>query len=406
MKAILRETALIDVDRIRRDFPLLTEKGGQMPPIYLDSAATSLKPQCVIDAVREFYEVGTANIGRGVHWLAEQVTEQFEEGREAIAAWFNAETREIVFVSNCTSAIRVVAEGRDWSPCVLVGAAEHHSNDLPWRGHGSKVNLAVDDCGVIHLEDLERCLEQHQPALVAVSMISNALGSVQPVAAIIEMAHHYNARVLVDASQAVGHRSVDVQELDCDFLCFSGHKMCGPTGVGVLYGKSACLAELAPAGYGGGAVEDVHESDFAPREIPWRFEAGTPNIEGVIGLARACEYLDHVGMEAIEQHVSSLTTEVASRLQAMPKVTVHGPPVGKPRGALVSFSVAGLESHAIARILSQRHRICVRSGYHCAQPLHETLAIPPTVRASFGCYTSQDDVGRFLDAVDDLTKAL
>ncbi len=395
-----------DVDRIRRDFPLLMGRDGQSPPVYLDSAATSLKPACVIDVVREFYEAETANTGRGVHWLAENVTDRFEEARETIAGWINAQTREVVFVSNCTAAIRLVAEGTKWPRCVLVGKSEHHSNDLPWRVRGKTIAVSVDAHGVIDLDDLQRCLGAHRPSLVAVTLISNALGTVQPVDAIVELAHRSGAHVLVDASQAVAHRTIDVEAIGCDFLCFSGHKMCGPSGVGVLYGRENCLAELADASFGGGAVEEVHAEDFTAREVPWRLEPGTPNIEGVLGLAVASDYLDGVGMEAIGRHVNELAADVADRLSRLRKVTVYGPPAGQGRGPIVSFSVDGLESHAVARILSQRHRICVRSGYHCAQPLHESLRLPPTVRASFALYTSRHEVDRLVDAVEQLTVAL
>ncbi len=406
MNVVTAPTVTYDVDRIRRDFPLLVGQEGESPTIYLDSAATSLKPACVIGAVREFYEAETANTGRGVHWLAENVTDRFEAARETIAGWINAQTREVVFVSNCTAAIRMVAEGREWPPCVLVGRSEHHSNDLPWRVRGTTVAVSVDECGAIDLDDMQRCLEAHRPALVAVTMISNALGTVQPVDAIIELAHQFGARVLVDASQAVAHRAIDVEAIGCDFLCFSGHKMCGPSGVGVLHGKENCLAELTDAGFGGGAVEEVHAEGFTAREVPWRLEPGTPNIEGVLGLAVASDYLDGVGMEAIERHVNELAADMVDRLSRLRKVSVHGPPAGQDRGAIVSFSVDGLESHAVARILSQRHRICVRSGYHCAQPLHESLGLPPTVRASLALYTTRHEVDRIVEAVEQLTAAL
>ncbi len=406
MTAVTAPLVNYDVDRIRRDFPLLMGQDRESPTIYLDSAATSLKPACVIDAVREFYEAGTANTGRGVHWLAEHVTDRFEAARETIAGWINAQTREVVFVSNCTAAIRLVAEGREWPPCVLVGRSEHHSNDLPWRGRGTTVAVSVDAHGAIDLEDLQRCLDAHRPSLVAVTMVSNALGTVQPLDAIIELAHQSGARVLVDASQAVAHRAIDVEALGCDFLCFSGHKMCGPSGVGVLYGKEDCLDELTDAGFGGGSVEEVHADGFTPREVPWRLESGTPNIEGVLGLAVASDYLDGVGMEAIERHVNGLAADMAERLHRLRKVTVHGPPVGQDRGPIVSFSVDGLESHAVARILSQRHRICVRSGYHCAQPLHESLGLPPTVRASLALYTHPHEVDCLVAAVEQLAVAL
>ncbi len=388
----------LDVAAVRRDFPMLTGDDRDLP-IYLDSAATSLKPASVIQTVRDFYESSTANTGRGVHWLAEAVTTRFEESREIIAAWLNAQTREVVFTSNCTNAIRLVAEGRDWPQGILVGLSEHHSNDLPWRTNASRSTAAVLESGVIDLEDLRRQLNEEPPNLVAVSLVSNALGTVQPIETIVELSHQAGTLVLVDASQAVAHRAIDVVSLDCDFLCFSGHKMFGPSGIGVLYGKQTCLEQLATTSFGGGSVEAVHADSFDPREIPWRLETGTPNIEGVLGLAAACEYLDSVGPEAVRDHVDSLTAHAVRGLREIPGVTVFGPAQNSARGPIVSFSMLGLESHALARILSQRHRICVRSGFHCAQPLHEALGHGPTVRASFALYNTLKEVDTFVEAV-------
>ncbi|HEX6987223.1 MAG TPA: cysteine desulfurase [Planctomycetaceae bacterium] len=389
----------LDVTAVRDDFPILRRPVGGRPVAYLDSAATSLKPQPVIDAVVGFYERYTANVHRGAHRFGREASERFDAARETIASFINAETREVVFVRNATEAINLVARSLPADAAVLTTLAEHHSNALPWRCRGPCHNVRIDPDGRIDTAHLGELLARFRPRLVAVSYVTNAFGVVNPVDDVVREAHAAGALVLVDGSQAVPHRPVDVKSLGCDFLCFSGHKMCGPSGIGVLYGKRERLEELSFFHYGGDMVAEVHESEFVARGVPWRLEAGTPFIEGAIGLAAACEYLDALGLDRIERHERELVRYALHRLADVPGVTVHGPTSCRDRAGSVSFTVRGLEAHAVARILSDRDDIFVRSGYHCAQPLHEAFGLPPTVRASFYLYNDAEEIDRLAAAL-------
>ena len=402
----ISDVSSFDVSAVRRDFPLLDREVDGQAVTYLDSAATSLKPRCVIDAVVEFYEAYTANISRGVHQLADEATDRFEAARDTIASFINAEASNLVFTRNTTESINLVALSSGQSTKVLYSVGDHHSNYLPWIEYtnGEAVELLQD--GRIDLDDLNSKLQTKQNNLLAIAHITNAFGAENPIQEIIAMAHANDCRVLLDASQSAAHLPLDVIALDCDFLCFSGHKVCGPSGVGVLYGKSDLLSQLRPIHLGGAMVSEVHRDGFVLNNPPWKFEAGTPNIEGVFGFAAACDYLDSVGLKAIHSHEQQLVREAMQRLQEIPGVRLFGPSDPEDRGAIVSFGIDGIEVHGLARILSNRFKIFVRSGYHCAQPAHETLDLPPTTRASFGLYSNLNDVARLIEAVKQISHSV
>ncbi len=397
----------LPVHELRRDFPLLEREVEGRPIVYLDSAATSLKPRAVIRAVTDFYERHTANVNRGVHFLSLEASELFDEGRGEVARFLNASPREIVFTRNATEGINLIARSLAPDERVLHTLLEHHSNFVPWRRReGASQAVTVLPDGRLDLADFERKLHAFRPGLVAVAHISNAFGVVHPIEQIVRLSHEAGARVLVDGCQSVPHRPIDVQALDCDFLCFSGHKMCGPGGVGVLYGKLSLLEALPPLTFGGDMVKEVHELDFALRDVPHRFEAGTPAIEAVIGLSAACRYLGRVPLEAIAAHERSLTAHALERLSRIRRLTLRGPLEPESRGSSVSFTIEGVEANGVARMLSHRFNICVRSGFHCAQPAHEALGSPPTVRASYYLYNTEAEIDLLAEALDQVSSLL
>lgn len=397
-------TSAFCVDSVRDDFPILQRVDGGKPIVYLDSAATSLKPQCVIDAIVDFYQHSTANVGRGVHRLAEEATDRFDASRETIASFINAEAREVAFVRNTTEAINVVARSLPPEAKVLCALTEHHSNLLPWMQYGTAVPVRVSTEGRIDLEHLAEQIASHRPKLCAISHISNAFGVVQPIHEIVELCRQNRVRVLVDASQSVPHQVMDVRQLGCDFLCFSGHKMCGPSGIGVLYAGWENMQSLVPQVFGGGMVEkvqsDQHTMAFPPRNL----EAGTPAIECTIGLAAACDYLESVGLEPINSHMEHLLQHALLRLSEVPGLRIHGPATTEVRSGAVTWSIKGVDSHTTARVLSDRYNICVRSGFHCAEPAHKELGVPPSVRASFYLYNTASEIDQLAEALQTLSR--
>jgi cysteine desulfurase/selenocysteine lyase len=378
-----------DLSCYRADFPLLTRRLNSKPVIYLDSAATALKPQVVIDAVTRFYTDCTANVRRGVHALSEEASDSFEAARERIARFINADAREIVFVRNATEALNLVACSLPQEATIATSFAEHHSNLLPWRSRQC-VMLEIDTAGRVDLDKAEAALRSARPTLVTFSSIANAVGVRQPVAELTRLAHAAGALVMIDVSQSVGHEPLDVRGLDCDLLCFSGHKMLGPSGVGVLWVRAGLEQRLRPLLLGGSMVKSVGLDTYAPLEFPWRLEAGTPNIEGVFGLAAACDYLDAVGLTEIHQHCAVLTSQLRAELQSVSRLTLLGG--GDDHSAIVTFSMKGVQAHGVARILSNRYAIMVRSGFHCAQPLHLTHQLPETVRVSVHLYNIVEEI--------------
>jgi len=381
----------------RNDFPILGRRLNGQPLIYLDSAATSLKPKSVIDSVCHFYREYTANVHRAIHLLSEEATEAFENARETVARFINAESREIAFVRNTTEALNVIAATFCSHGPIAVPLSEHHSNLLPWRS-GKIVVLDVLPSGQVDLADAERKLSEFRPRIVTFSTVTNAFGVRQPVAELTAMAREIGAYVLLDISQSIGHEPVDMQEIDCDFACFSGHKMLGPSGVGVMYQREGLGMTVSPLLVGGSMISEVHRDSYSVLPFPWCIEAGTPNIEGVIGLAAACDYLNAVGLVNISNHCRSLMTKAREGLLNIPGVRIHGGSENMTE-TIVSFSIKGIAAHGIARMLSNRFSIMVRSGYHCAQPLHEVCKLPESVRLSVHLYNTQGEIESLVKAV-------
>lgn len=392
--------------RTRGDFPLLAREIDGLPITHLDSASTAPKPQCVIDAVLRFYGQCTANVHRGVHTLSEEATGLFEQARTEVASFINASPAEIVITRNATEGVNLVAQGLDLQPDeeVVITALEHHSNLLPWRKRGRAVPVSLHDDGTPRYEEIVQKLNRHT-RLAALAHVSNTLGVVAPVEEWVTKAHRHGVPVLVDASQSASHLPLDVKRLDCDFLVFSGHKLLGPSGVGVLYGKRERLEALGLYQVGGGMVQRLFEDDFAPQPVPWRFEAGTPNIEGVIGLGAAVAYLRGLGMDRVQRHSHALGVHLVEGLRRLKGVRVLGDsaPLAHRIG-LVTFVVPapGLGPDAVARLLCDRYQVLVSGGYHCAHLLHDRLQLSGTVRASTQVFNSVADIDRLLAALREI----
>lgn len=388
-----------DVERIRADFPILDVKAHGQTLVYLDNAATSQKPKTVIDAISRYYECDNANIHRGVHYLSELATAEFESARKTVQSFLNAaRPEEIVFVRGATEAINLVAQtyGRSQvSPGdeVLITAMEHHSNIVPWQllcdeKHARLQVAPVNEKGELLLSEFERLLSS-RTRLVAIAHVSNALGTINPLAAIVEMAHRRKIPVLVDGAQAVPRMPVDVQNLGCDFYAFSGHKAYGPTGIGVLYGRLALLEAMPPYQGGGDMISSVTFEKTTYNRLPYKFEAGTPDIAGAVGLKAALDYLGDLGMENISSHESDLLEYATEAISTIPGVRLIG--TAKEKTGVVSFVMEGIHPHDIGTVLDQEG-IAVRTGHHCAQPLMDRFGVDATVRASFGVYNTKPEV--------------
>ena len=384
---------------VKRDFPILHQEVRGKPLVYLDSAATTQKPRAVIDALVHYYTHDNANVHRGVHALSERSTKAYEGAREKVRRFLNAkETKELIFVRGCTEAINLVAQTFGRSRVgpgdeVLITGMEHHSNIVPWQmlcqhvGASLKV-LPVDEHGELRLELLEELLTP-RTRLFAVTHVSNALGSVNPIRELVRRAHARGVPVLVDGAQAVQHFRVDVQELDCDFYVMSGHKVFGPTGIGVLYGKASVLETMPPWQGGGDMILTVTMEKTVYNRLPFRFEAGTPDIAGVVGLAAALDYLEGVGMEAITAHDQELLAYGTRALEGVPGLRLLGK--AKERSGVLSFVMEDVHAHDVGTILD-REGLAVRAGHHCAQPLLSCFGVAATVRASLALYNTREDV--------------
>ena len=399
--------ARLDPIAIRADFPILAREVNGSPLAYLDNAASSQRPQAVIAAMDEFYRVHYANIHRGVHTLSEEATAAYEGARDKVAAFIRApDRRGLVFCRNTTEAINLVAYtwGRanvKWGDRVIVTEMEHHSNLVPWQVLAREIGaelaiVTLTDEGHLDLESLDPLLEG-PVKLVAVTHVSNVLGTLNPVREIVARAHAAGARVLVDAAQSVPHLSVDVGALDCDFLAFSGHKMCGPTGIGVLYGRPELLDEMPPFLTGGGMIRRVGCTSATWNDLPGKFEAGTPAIAEAVGLGAAVDYLSAVGMEAVWAHEQELAAYGLDRLEEVPGVRVIGPPAAERSGVL-AFAVQAIHPHDLAQVLDLEG-IAIRAGLHCAQPLHQRFGLNGTARASFYLYNTHDEVDRLVEGI-------
>jgi cysteine desulfurase/selenocysteine lyase len=401
-------------ERIRDDFPILRRHEHGKPLVYLDSAATSMKPSAVIEAEADFYRKSYANVRRGVYELAAEATDLYEGARAKVASFIGAGPDEVVFTRGTTEALNLVAWGLgethvDPGDEVLVTEMEHHANLLPWqemaRRQGAHLRaVTVTQDGELDRDDLRRKLSPRTKVL-ALAHVSNVLGTVNPVAEVAAEAHRVGARVVVDAAQSVPHLPVDVRELGADLVAFSGHKMLGPTGIGVLWGRNNLLAELPPLLTGGEMVREVWLNWATWDDPPARFEGGTPPIAQAVGLGAAVDYLRAIGMDEVRRHGEELTALALDGLLGRPHVTVYGPRDPTARGALVSFALAGIHPHDVATLLDQEG-IAIRAGHHCAQPLHRRFGIPASCRASFQVYTTPDEVERFLAALDRAWEAL
>jgi len=399
-------------EQTRGDFPILDRIVNGHPLVYLDSAASSQKPRSVIEAMARYYERSHANVHRSIHTLGEEATELYEAARDRVQRFVSAAAREeIVFTRGTTDGIGIVAEavGRTLSPGdeILVTELEHHSNLIPWqvaaRDRGATVRAVplVGD-GRLDLDALDRLLGP-RTRVVAFAHVSNVLGTITPVADIVARARRVGALTLVDGAQAVPHMPVDISSLGCDFYVFSGHKMFGPTGIGVLYGRRAVLEALEPARGGSEMIKEVWVDRATWNDLPWRFEPGTPPIAEAVGLDAAIEYLEKLGMERVREHTHDLAVQAAAQLAAIPGVRVFGP--RQERGAVVAFSVDGLHPHDVAAALDA-DGIAVRAGHHCAQPLMRWCGVVGTSRASFSVFNSPEDVALLAHAVADLHRAL
>ncbi len=404
----MSETDALDVESVRREFPVLArEIHPGVPLVYLDSAATSQKPSCVIEAMTAYYQQDNANIHRGIHRLAQDATIAYEEARKCIASFIGARSvREVIFTRNTTESINLVSQswGRanlDAGACVLLTEMEHHSNIVPWQLLAKERNLRLEFIpvtkdGLLDMEAYMRLLEL-KPRLVAFTHMSNVLGTITPAAEITALAKQAGAVVLIDAAQSVPHFAVDVMALGADFLAFSGHKMCGPTGIGVLYGREELLAEMPPFLGGGDMIKRVGLREFTPNDLPHKFEAGTPAIAEAIGLGEAVRFLSDLGMDSVHAHERILVDHALERLAEVPGVNQHGPASDR-RGGVVAFTVDGVHPHDVAQIMDGLG-IAVRAGHHCAMPLHESLGIPASTRASFYLYTTMEEIDRFVEGL-------
>ena len=396
----------IDVERLRADFPILQREVHGQPLVYLDNAATTQKPRQVLDALTHYYSSHNANVHRGVHLLSQLATDEYEGAREKVRAFFNApDVREIVFTRNSTEGINLVArsfgaarvrEGDD----VVISAMEHHSNIVPWQmlcaAVGARLKVApIDDRGDILLDELEALIGP-RTRIVAIAHMSNALGTINPVQDIVRMAHRQGAAVLLDGSQAAYHMPVDVAALGCDFYVATGHKLYGPTGIGVLYGRLALLEELPPFLGGGDMIRSVTFEQSTWNDLPHKFEAGTPDIAGAIGLGTALDYISAVGLPAIEAHERDLLEYATASLGDIPGLTIVG--TARRKASVLSFVLEGIHPHDIGTIVD-RAGVAIRTGHHCAQPVMERFGVAATARASFAMYNTREEVDALARAV-------
>jgi cysteine desulfurase/selenocysteine lyase len=413
--AIAAEEAKLDAHALRADFPIFQQRVHGKPLAYLDSAASAQKPRQVLDALREFYETSYSNVHRGVYLLAERATERFEGSREKVRAFINsASTREIVFTRSATEALNLVAYawGLDnLGPGDLVVATEleHHSNFVPWQQIAKRTGatfrpIPVDGAGELQLDALEEIAKQGSVKIVATGLVSNALGTVNPVEEIAVWAHGQGAIMVVDAAQAAPHRRIDVQKLGCDFLAFSSHKLCGPTGAGVLWGRAQLLERMSPFNFGGEMIRTVTVEKTTWNELPHKFEAGTPPIGEAVGMGAAIDYLTETGIEAIEEHEHALAAYALERLAEVPEVHVFGPPA-EARAGIVSFDLEGVHPHDVAQILDWEG-VAIRAGHHCCQPLMSRLGVAATNRASFYLYTIPAEIDRLIEGLHKVKKTL
>jgi cysteine desulfurase/selenocysteine lyase len=402
------QRSVVNSYELRNDFPIFKKKINGKELVYLDNASTTQKPYSVINSITDFYSNYNSNIHRAVYQLAEEATTLYEQSREKIANFINVRPEEIVFTRNTTESINLIAHS--WARTnlkkddgVAITELEHHSNIVPWQILSQEIGtrleyVGIDENGFLDLEYLIELISSKKVRLVSLSHMSNVLGTIVPIERIIKIAHENDIPVLVDGAQSVPHMPVDVKNMDCDFLVFSAHKMLGPTGVGVLYAKKELLEKMRPFMGGGDMIKEVFKFHTNYNEVPYKFEAGTPNIADVVGFGAAIDYLEKIGMENIRKHEIDLTEYALESILSINHLTVYGPRDPNYRGGVISFNFADIHPHDLATIMND-HGIAIRSGHHCAQVLMQRLDVPATSRASFYIYNTKEEIDKFVNAI-------
>jgi len=402
------QRSIVNSYELRNDFPIFRKKINGKDLVYLDNASTTQKPYTVIDSITDFYSNYNSNIHRAVYQLAEEATKMYEQSREKIANFINVRPEEIIFTRNTTESINLIAHS--WARLnlkkddgVAITEIEHHSNIVPWQILSQEIGtrleyVGIDENGFVDLEHMIELISSKKIKLVSLSHMSNVLGTIVPIERIIRIAHENGIPVIVDGAQSVPHMPVNVKNMDCDFLVFSAHKMLGPTGVGVLYAKKEHLEKMKPFLGGGDMIKEVFKFHTDYNEVPYKFEAGTPNIADVVGFGAAIEYLEKIGMENIRKHEIYLTDYALESMLSLKHVTIYGPRDPKARGGVISFNIADIHPHDLATIMND-HGIAIRSGHHCAQVLMQRLDVPATSRASFYIYNTKEEIDSFVNAI-------
>ncbi|MFZ0316006.1 MAG: cysteine desulfurase [Nitrososphaeraceae archaeon] len=402
------QRSIVNSYELRNDFPIFKKKINGKDLVYLDNASTTQKPYSVINSITDFYSNYNSNIHRAVYQLAEEATELYEQSRKKIANFINVCPEEIIFTRNTTESINLIAHS--WArsnlkkdDVIAITEIEHHSNIVPWQilcqEIGTRLDyVGIDESGFLDVEYLIELISSRKIKLVSISHMSNVLGTIVPIERIIKTAHQYDIPVIVDGAQSVPHMPVDAKNLDCDFLVFSAHKMLGPTGVGVLYAKKEFLEKMKPFMGGGDMIKEVFKFHTNYNEVPYKFEAGTPNIADVVGFGAAVDYLEKIGMENIRKHEIYLTEYALESMQSLKYITIYGPMDSKFRGGVISFNIADIHPHDLATIMND-HGIAIRSGHHCAQVLMQRLDVPATSRASFYIYNTKEEIDKFVNAI-------
>jgi cysteine desulfurase / selenocysteine lyase len=398
----------MDVKAIREMFPILNQEVNGHPLVYLDSAATSQKPLPVIEALDEYYRQYNSNVHRGVHTLGTKATDGYEGAREKVRKFINASsTEEIIFTRGTTTSINTIAvsygranvhEGDE----IVITYMEHHSNIIPWQQLAKQTGatlkyIPLQEDGTISLDDVRNTVTP-KTKIVSMMHVSNVLGTINPIKEVTKIAHENGAIMVVDGAQSTPHMKVDVQDLDCDFYTFSGHKMCAPTGIGILYGKKHLLEQMEPVEFGGEMIDFVGLYESTWKELPWKFEGGTPIIAGAIGLGAAIDFLEEIGLEAIKEHEHRLAAYALEKMSTIDGITIYGPKVADKRAGLVTFNIADVHPHDVATVLDTEG-IAVRAGHHCAQPLMKWLNVSATARASFYLYNTEEDIDKLVEAL-------
>ncbi|WP_336337531.1 aminotransferase class V-fold PLP-dependent enzyme [Haloarcula brevis] len=405
------ESELLDVGRIREDFPILQREFDGEQVVYLDNAATTQTPEPVVETIADYYRTTNANVHRGLHQLSQEASVAYEDAHDRVAEFVGAsgEREEIIFTKNTTESENLVAYAWGLNELgpedeVVLTEMEHHASLVTWQQIAKKTGatcryISVDEDGTLDMDHAREIITD-DTAMVSVVHVSNTLGTVNPVSELADITHDHDAYIFVDGAQSVPNRPVDVEAIDADFLAFSGHKMAGPTGIGVLYGKKHLLEEMEPYLYGGEMIQKVTFEDATWNDLPWKFEAGTPVICQGIALAEACDYLDDIGMERIQRHEEQLAEYALERLQDEGDVETYGPPAGTARGGLVAFNLDSVHAHDLSSILNDS-AVAIRAGDHCTQPLHDKMGVPASARASFYIYNTREEVDKLVSAIDD-----